>query len=123
MYSTKYFLDNPQIAQQPGLLYLIVLVNKQTLERECLKIGITKGTSNKDVITRGSQFRHYELRIQAVFKATLEEVYHLEQYLHEKHQKDRVKPKLKFGGHTECFSLGIFKEVLAEIKNEGFKNA
>jgi len=87
----------------PALLYCVVLVNRKTLEREAIKIGITKGTSNKDALKRAGGFRGYDVRIQKLVKGPLEEIFYLEQFLHEKWDHKRMKPSIKFGGHTECF--------------------
>lgn len=97
------------------MLYCVVLVNKQTSKRECIKIGIAKGRNWKDVIRRSGGFTGYELRIQKVVPGTLEEIYHLEQYLHEMWQHKKYKSAWKFAGHTELFELDpeIIKSVPA----------
>jgi hypothetical protein len=115
-YNQTYFENNPDIAGSPGVLYVVVLVNKKTLERECIKIGITKGKSWKDAINRSKGFDGYEIRIQKIVESTLEEVYFLEQYLHEKYSSYRFNPSHKFGGHTECFEISTLKNVIEDIK-------
>lgn len=117
-YNLTFFQNNPEVAKSPGVLYVVVLVNKKTFERECLKIGITKGKSWKDAIKRSKGFDGYEIRIQKIVESTLEEVYFLEQYLHEKYSTFRLSPKHKFGGHTECFEISILKNVLEYIKEQ-----
>lgn len=104
-YCEKFFENNPEAGRQPGILYCVVLVNKQTQERVCIKLGITKGTSNKDVISRTSHFTGYETRIQKIVKGTLEEVYYLEQYLHELWGHRKYTSPWKFGGYSELFEL------------------
>ncbi len=116
VYNEKFFENHPEIAKAPGVLYCIVLVDKQTQERECLKIGIAKGKNWKDVIKRSNSFRYYDIRIQKTVSGTLEEVYHLEQYLHELHQQKKWIPKHKFSGHTECFEFS--PEILNSIPNK-----
>lgn len=115
-YNTTWFLSNPDKANQPGLLYVVVLVNKKTFERECIKIGITKGRTWKDAIVRSMGFGAYEIRIQTTVSASLEEVYNLEQTLHNEFKEYAHKPKEKFGGHTECFSLEALPKVLEFLK-------
>lgn len=115
-YNQTSFQNNREVADSPGILYIVVLVNKKTFERECLKIGITKGKSWKDAIKRSRGFDGYEIRIQKIVEDTLEEVYFLEQYLHEKYASLRLKPSHKFGGHTECFEISTLKSVLEDIK-------
>lgn len=104
------------MAQSPGVLYILVLVNKRTELRECIKIGITKGKSYKAVSSRASGFGVYEHRVQKIVKGTLQEVYNLEQTLHREFESERYYPPIKFGGHTECFNISILKDVLERLK-------
>ena len=83
----------------------MVLVEKKTQNRECIKIGIAKGRNWKDVIKRSGGFKGYELRIQKVVPGLLEEIFYLEQYLHELWAHKRFKTTHKFGGYTECFEM------------------
>jgi|SRR6056300_463285 hypothetical protein len=115
-YNTTSFANNPEMANSPGVLYFVVLVNKKTFERECCKIGITKGTSWKDAVKRSKGFTGYDLRIQKVMHGTLEQVYNLEQHLHEKYKEHSVVPREDFGGKTECFSMSILKSVLQDLR-------
>lgn len=115
-YNTTYFANNPDIANSPGILYIIILVNKKTFARECLKIGITKGTTFRDTHKRAAGFKGYDIRIQKLIKGTLEEVYNIEQMLHAEFASQRFAPSHKFGGHTECFETSILNEVLEVIK-------
>lgn len=114
-YSKTYFNNNPEAAAEPGVLYIVILVNKKTFERELLKIGITKGSSNRSALTRAVAFKGYDVRIQKLVYDTIENVYLKEQELHEKYQEYRKVPKVKFGGHTECFCPSILKEVLGDL--------
>lgn len=114
-YNPTYFNNHPEAAQSPGVLYVVVLVNKATFEREAVKIGITKGTNFRDAIKRSLGFKGYEIRIQKLVQGTLEEVFYLEQYLHELWQDEKYNPKLKFGGHTECFNISALPEILKSI--------
>ena len=116
-YNLTSFSNNQEKASSPGILYVIVLVNKKTYERECVKIGITKGNTWKDAVKRSNGFKGYDIRIQKIIQGTLLEVYNLEQKLHEKYKEYRFKPNTKFGGHTECFDIAILKEVLGDLKN------
>ena len=83
----------------------MVLVNKKTDERVCIKIGITQGTSFKDVIKRAGGFKGYEARLQKLVKGALEEIFYLEDYLHELWAHKKYKSPWAFGGHTELFEL------------------
>jgi hypothetical protein len=115
-YNQTSFQNNQEKANSPGVLYVVVLVNKKTFERECIKIGITKGKTWKDAVKRAKGFDGYEIRIQKIVEGTLEEVYFLEQYLHEKYSEYRFDPMHKFGGKTECFNYSILKDVLEDIR-------
>lgn len=112
-YSEAFFRNNPEAGKQPGILYCVVLVNRKTHKRVCIKIGITKGTSNKDVIGRTSHFKGYDTRIQKIVHGTLEEVYYLEQYLHELWSDKKYTSEWKFGGHSELFELD--QEIIRSI--------
>ncbi len=117
-YNPTYFANHPEVASQPGVLYCVILVDKDTGEREAIKIGITKGTNFRDAIRRSNGFKVYEIRIQKLVKGTLEEVFYLEQYLHELHAEERYKPKRLFGGHTECFNISALQKILKSIPDE-----
>lgn len=105
IYNPTYFLNNPEDCSLPAILYCVILVNKKTHKRECIKIGITKGTSFKNVIARSSGFTGYEIRVQKLVYGTLEEIYYLEQMLHEQWQDFKYKSSHKFGGHSELFEI------------------
>lgn len=94
----------------------MILVSKKTLKRECIKIGITKGTAYKDVIKRAAGFKGYELRTQKIVKGPLEEIYHLEQWLHEQWAHKKYKSEWKFGGHTELFEID--DEIIRSIPSK-----
>jgi hypothetical protein len=116
-YNTTWFLSNPDKANMPGVLYVVVLVNKRTFQRECIKIGITKGKTWKDAIVRSQGFTNYEIRIQKIINGTLQEVYNLEQALHAEFADDQHRPEHSFGGRTECFNIACLPKVL-EFLNE-----
>lgn len=105
IYNETYFERYPEEAVKDGVLYCVILVNKKTFERECIKIGITKGRTWKDVLKRSSGFKGYDIRIQKLVQGSLEEVFHLEQYLHEKWSNYKYTVQNKFAGHTELFEL------------------
>ena len=105
IYNPTYFKNNPEEAEQEAVLYCVVLVNRKTFEREAIKIGIAKGRNWKDVIRRSKGFTGYDIRIQKVVSGPLEQIYYLEEYLHEMWAHKRLRPSSKFGGHTECFEV------------------
>lgn len=94
----------------------MVLVDKKTSERVCIKIGIAKGRNWKDVIRRSGGFKGYETRIQKVVPGQLEDIYYLEQYLHELWSHKKYKSPWKFGGHSELFELD--DEIIRSVPKE-----
>ena len=118
LYNPTFFKNHPEIASAEGCLYIVVLVNKKTNIRECVKIGITKGKNYRDAIKRASGFRGYDIRIQKIVAGTLEEVYYLEDYLHEIWQKHRYYGATKFPGHTELFTIDKLSEILASVPDK-----
>mgnify|MGYP000944549083 CR=1 FL=1 len=105
IYNETYFKNYPEEKEVDGVLYGVILVNKKTFERECIKVGIAKGKDWRHVVKRSGGFKGYDLRIQRTYASTLYEVYQYEQRLHKAFEKDSYKPKQKFGGHTECFTI------------------
>ena len=117
IYNPTYFRNHPEEATKESILYCVVLVNRKTSERVCIKIGIAKGRNWKDVLKRAAGFKGYEVRIQKVVTGPLEDIYYLEQYLHELWADKKYKSEWKFGGHTELFELDqeIIRSVPATV--------
>lgn len=118
IYNSTFFKNHPEEATLEGVLYVVVLVNKITNKRECVKIGITKGRNWKAAIKRSSGFNGYDIRIQKIVSGTLEEVFYLEDYLHELWAEHRYYGASKFGGHTELFTIDKLSEILASIPDK-----
>lgn len=116
LYNETFFRNFPDVAKADGILYCVVLVNKKTSEREVLKIGIAKGKTWKDAIRRSSGFKGYDIRIQKIYTSTLEEVWKLEQALHEQWKHKKKVPKIMFGGYTECFE--VCQEIISSFPNQ-----
>lgn len=91
--------------EDPGVLYGVVLVNKKTFKRECIKVGIASGKDWRHVVKRSYGFKGYDLRIQRTWSSTLYKCWIREQILHRQFADDRFEPTHKFGGHTECFNI------------------
>lgn len=118
IYNPTYFKNNPSESDLDGVLYCVVLVNRSTHDRECVKIGIAKGTDWRHVIKRSGGFKGYDTRIQKVVHGRLEDIYYLEEYLHETWQEHRYRPKKAFGGHTECFEISMLPQILKTIPDK-----
>ena len=84
IYNETYFKNYPEECDREGVLYGVILVNKKTFERECIKVGIASGKDWRHVIKRSRGFRGYDLRIQRTYHNTLYNVWAVEQILHEK---------------------------------------
>lgn len=105
VYNQTYFNNHPSEKEREGVLYGVILVNQTTFERECIKVGMASGKDWRHVIKRSRGFKGYDLRIQRTYHDTLYNVWKWEQKLHELYKNDSYKPKVKFGGHTECFEI------------------
>ena len=105
VYNETYFRNHPTDMEKEGVLYGIILVYRKTFERECIKVGIASGKDWRHIVKRSRGFKGYDIRIQRTWTDTLYHVWIQEQYLHEIYQDDKYEPKIKFGGHTECFKI------------------
>ena len=105
IYNQTYFDNHPEEKDREGVMYGIVLVNKRTFRRECIKVGIASGKDWRHIIKRSRGFKGYDIRIQKTWSSTLYNVWAHEQYLHEIYKHDKFEPMFKFGGHTECFKI------------------
>lgn len=118
IYNSTYFINNPEMRDVEGCLYIVVLVNKTTNQRECVKIGITQGRSWKDAIKRARGFNGYDIRIQKTVTGRLEDIFYLEDYLHELWVEHRYYGASKFSGWTELFTIDKLAEILASVPNK-----
>ena len=105
VYNQTYFDNHPLEKERDGVLYGVILVNTKTWERECIKVGIASGKDWRHVIKRSRGFKYYDLRIQRTYHDTIYNCWKFEQELHAKYKHDKYVPKIKFGGHTECFKI------------------
>ena len=118
IYNAKYFENHPEERDLEAILYIVVLVNKVTDLRECVKIGITKGRDWRAALKRAKGFNGYDVRIQKTIVGRLEDIFYLEDYLHEMWDEYRYYDTLKFGGHTECFNIEKLPEILRSIPDK-----
>ena len=72
-------------------------------EEEFYKIGKTFMTLNKRVanIKKAS----YNYKVIEILEGNAQEISELERRLHKKFKELKYKPKVKFGGYTECFKI------------------
>lgn len=118
VYNDTYFKNHPEERDKDGVLYCVVLVNQKTFKRECVKIGIAKGKDWRHVIKRANGFKGYDIRIQKTVNGRLEDIYYLEQYLHELWSEFKYTGAHKFGGWTELFEIEQLPAILRSIPNE-----
>jgi len=116
IYNETYFKNHPDEKDRDGVLYCVVLVNKSTNTRECIKIGIAAGKNWKDVLRRSRGFKGYDIRIQKTYHDTLYNVWKLEQFLHKEFAEYKLKPSEKFGGWSECFQIRT--EIIISIPSK-----
>ena len=95
-------------------LYIIKCIGD---DEEFYKIGITRvNTKNR---FSGLNRMPYDYSIINEFETNLYDAIHLELELHLLNNKNNYSPKIKFGGHTECFSkidINQIEEFLAKKK-------
>jgi len=115
LYNETYFKNNPGEKNKKAVLYCVVLVNIKTCVRECVKIGIAKGSNWQAVLKRSRGFKGYEIRIQKIVEGPLEDIFYLEQYLHDLWKDHRYTESHKFGGWTELFEISQLPNILKSI--------
>lgn len=118
IYNETYFKNHPEERDLDGVLYCVVLVNKTTQSRECIKIGIAKGKDWRHVLKRAGGFKGYEIRIQKTVTGRLEDIYYLEAYLHELWGEFKYTGAQRFGGWTELFQISKLPEIVESIPNK-----
>ena len=91
IYNQTYFDNHPIEKDRDGVLYGVVLVNKKSWARECIKVGIASGKDWRHIIKRSRGFKGYEIRIQRTYHDTLYNVWKIEQELHEKFKHEKFK--------------------------------
>ena len=118
IYNAKYFENHPEERDLEAILYIVVLVNKVTFDRECVKIGITKGRDWRHALKRAKGFNGYDVRIQKTVVGRLEDIFYLEDYLHELWVEHRYYGSHVFGGHTELFNIEKLPEILRSVPDK-----
>lgn len=104
VYSENFFNQNPQAKDQKASLYFIKLSNDS---EAFWKVGITQQTNLNN---RFDKISNYNCEIINIVETTLYDAFCLEQNIKEEYSSSQYIPKHKFGGHTECFSVNIFKQ-------------
>lgn len=96
----------PELAKKPYNLYLLKFTNQN---EEFLKVGKTcKTITNR---FNGKDYSDYEIEILQVIESThLEVALTEDKILNEYYERYKHIPKIKFGGHTECFRMELLNE-------------
>lgn len=98
--------DWVQLCEKNNILYPIVYIIKlQNGVENFIKIGMTKNVDKR--------FYKMPYDITPINKiiGSPEQIYDLEKKLHKLFKKYKYIPLQKFGGHTECFSTDILKDL------------
>ncbi|MBC8427591.1 MAG: GIY-YIG nuclease family protein [Proteobacteria bacterium] len=95
------FEAKPELKNIPAILYFIKLYN---INEEFYKIGIT----TKEIASRIKDIRKYKYNIISEIKITLYNAFLKERKFLIDFKEYKYKPKLYFGGHTECFNKEIY---------------
>jgi hypothetical protein len=101
-YTHILFERQPELKDLPAIYYTLIL-NKGSEK------FIKKGITINRVEVRISQFP-YNVEILKEEHMTLFEAFTKEQEIKETYKYLKYKPKIHFGGHTECFTLDIIEE-------------
>jgi hypothetical protein len=106
-YSLKYFTENPDEADRPGVLYLVTVADK------FCKVGITANSVSR-------RFATNEVKLVVQHTATLLECYNIEQRMLNIVKKDQYQAvgltSRHFAGWTECFPLSTLPTLQEEFK-------
>lgn len=99
LYSEKLFKDNPSLKCEIGIFYIIKLYNEQ----ECFyKFGISKNTVH---FRYRGRLKNYNYEIISENRMCLYDAYILEKQYKQTYKQHSYRPKLKFAGHTECYTI------------------
>lgn len=107
-YGVKRFQNNPHLKNEQGHLYVIQLFDEH---ERFIKIGITKQIQER--LTGRFPYSH---QIITIVNGNLYELFKKEQKMKRKFKQLKYRPKYKFSGHTECFSLYATELLLEDLK-------
>lgn len=111
----EYFEKYKEVlSNQTGYLYLVKLKNDN---EEFIKIGITK---YDDPLIRLERVP-YQKEILLFIEDSLYNCFDIEQQILSFYKKQKYRPKINFGGHTECLSINESKNIEYEIKYKFFE--
>lgn len=94
--------------QHNKYLYIVKLFNN---DEKFIKIGITVNNSK-------SRLFSIPYKNEVIYFKRLLNTKYVESLLLKKHKKLRYKPRIKFGGYTECFHTSILNEIDYDYLNE-----
>ena len=90
---------------QKAFCYIIEFTS---ITESFIKIGITTDVNRR---IYGFKESEYNTNTIAAFCFDAGDIWDLEKYLHKKLKKHKHTPKIKFGGHTECFDSNILSKL------------
>lgn len=110
LYCYKYFVDNPDVKNKLGMLYVVVGKNSNTGE-QFIKFGITTRTAHK----RLQHESNYDFEVLLQLSMTMYQAYELEQKMLSEFAEVRYTPLLEFGGKTECINMQDMETILTSL--------
>jgi len=97
-----------RLKNKNGVFYILRFFNDEN--EQFIKIGITSSTIPKRYV----QMNEYKYDILKIVKDSASKVYDIEKMIMKKYKHFRYIPKVKFEGHTECFSINKLNDILNE---------
>ncbi len=107
IYTKQYYLAKG-IENHKAYLYIALFSSDN---EQFVKIGITK---HENVRCRFRGHAYYNIRIVTSYETDFFNAYEIEQMLLEKYCKYSYVPLEVFSGHTECFAMEIYDQVVAD---------
>ncbi len=105
-YFEKY---KPLLVEEIGFVYIVRLTNNF---EDFIKIGVTKEESCKGRFSKIP----YEKEILLIEENNMYNCFKIEQRMLKEYKKYSYRPKIWFGGGTECLLLDCFNDVQAEVR-------
>lgn len=101
-YGFKRFENNPQIKDNPAMLYLI------RINDEFIKIGITQNNLKERFKSSRLPYQYETINI---WTGKLYDLFVIEQSIKKQFKHYKYTPSVKFDGHTECFILEAQSDI------------
>ena len=97
-----------RLKNKDGVFYVLRFFN--TENEQFIKIGITTNSIPK----RYTKMSGYNYDILKMVKGSASKIYDIEKMILKKYKHFKYIPKIKFEGHTECFTINKLNDILNE---------